>query len=254
MAHTSYTWSTGDTINAATVGTKGMNNLEAQYSQAVTDFGLNQAVGSGSSPSFAGLTLTGALTSNSVTPIDASGNLVVGAAKNLIANSLNIIEGNTGYNREPKNVMFRAYTGASQSFPSNAATKVTFSGKTWDPNSVFDAVTNYHFNAPVNGYYLLTARIAFVPASTPTASWSPQFLMSKNESYLTTIGWDQCFIQTSLAGQYLSMKIVTIAYLLSTDNVECYVYQPAAATCSLNITTTTDLGENNFEAHLLAKN
>ena len=37
MAHTTFTWNQGDQVNAATVGTKGMNNLESQYNQILTD-------------------------------------------------------------------------------------------------------------------------------------------------------------------------------------------------------------------------
>ena len=47
MAHTTFTWNQGDQVNAATVGTKGMNNLESQYNQILTDLaaGIATAIG-----------------------------------------------------------------------------------------------------------------------------------------------------------------------------------------------------------------
>lgn len=65
MPYTKHTWHDHTDLDPEIITAAKLNNLETQYDEIVADY-LDQAVKTGSSPSFAGLTLTGALTARAI--------------------------------------------------------------------------------------------------------------------------------------------------------------------------------------------
>lgn len=59
------------------------------------------------------------------------------------------------------NVKARAYLGTNQTLTTATTTKVQLNTESYDVGGDFDNATNYRFTIPVNGYYLINAKVKF---------------------------------------------------------------------------------------------
>ncbi len=116
-------WNQGDQVNAATVGTKGMNNLESQYNQILTDLaaGIATAIGTTGIGTFGQLNIGSneiltpngiiipsgmyikLLTSSGWNLIGSNGSIDLPSGATLEYNS-NLVLDSSGYNANQKNL------------------------------------------------------------------------------------------------------------------------------------------------------
>lgn len=124
----------------------------------------------------------------------------------------------SGYVSQPSQSRARAYrAGTNQGISDQTFTKVQLNGESFDNRSEFDAGTNYRFTPSVEGYYLVSAMVAYW---TTVADKAAVALIYKNGSEYSRSS------AHSTNGNYgVSTAISDIVYLNgSGDYVELYTW------------------------------
>ena len=149
MAHTTFTWTNGDTPVAGSIGSKGFNNLEEQYNKMFADL-----------PSW--------LTANGLT-----------------INGANIIS-TTGYIQAPLNVGASVYPSANPiNVPYGTQYVIPFDTEHFDPNGNFNNTntgTPYSYSCPVAGKYRVSGQVTANAA--PATSFTAQILVNGSPARL----------------------------------------------------------------------
>jgi hypothetical protein len=126
---------------------------------------------------------------------------------------------------------FRAKMSAQQSGVAlNTATKVIFDSEDFDPDSCYDATTNYRFTPNKSGYYQITTTMNYDQGSVTTI----QNMIYKNgskDSAVFTSSAAECFTTTNL-----------IYFNGTTDYVEAYVQFAGTATRSVLVANSSFSG------------
>jgi hypothetical protein len=138
--YSSVTWTTGDVITEAKLDAMVAND-QAHDSHAANGLSLNNNTGFYMKDSGG--------TARACVNVDASNNLVIGDG--------------TNFNEVQVKVMSKckAYLSGSQNnIADDTNVKVTLNAETYDIGGDFDT-SNNRFTAPVTGYYLVTAGVAF---------------------------------------------------------------------------------------------
>lgn len=137
-----------------------------------------------------------------------------------------------------------AYMGSSQlNLTSGSATKVVFDTENYDPGSNYDPATNYRFTAPVDGYYLIDARITWLGSSVVLDKRYTMFIYKNGAS----VAWT--FNHASLVTA-LSSQITEILSLSATNYIEIFARQDSGVN-----TVDLDGGSaplSTFDVHLLS--
>ena len=137
-----------------------------------------------------------------------------------------------------------ARMGSSQlNLTSGSATKVVFDTENYDPGSNYDPATNYRFTAPVDGFYLIDARITWLGSSVVLDKRYTMFIYKNGGS----VAWT--FNHASLVTA-LSSQITEILSLSANDFIEIYARQDSGVD-----TVDLDGGSaplSTFDVHLLS--
>lgn len=149
---------TGSSSITSVVWTRG-TNVAHTTGVAIVDYTTGTAFNMMSAGILKQHTQTGTHTGLTTDTMNASGNAVVGGTLGVTgATTLTGAVGGAGYSIATMSnpYKFSAVAGA-QSIPGSFTfTKVQFTGKAFDTNNNFDAVTNFRFTAPIAGFYFFT--------------------------------------------------------------------------------------------------
>jgi len=137
-----------------------------------------------------------------------------------------------------------AYMGSNQlNLTSGSATKVVFDTENYDPGSNYDPTTNYRFTAPVDGFYLVDARITWLGSSLVVDKRYTMFIYKNGAS----VAWT--FNHASLVTA-ISSQITEILELSAGNYIEIYARQDSGVD-----TVDIDGGSaqlSTFDVHLLS--
>jgi hypothetical protein len=172
------------------------------------------------------------LTTPSISTIDAKGDLLAGTADNTIGrlaigtnNQVLTADSSTATGMKwataasTTGPIFRAYRSATQT-PTNATyVKIQFNTESFDPDSRYDAATNFRFTPNVAGYYTSTIRINW---TTEAGNGYAAFYVNGNN--------------VSTGGRGTGFTETTDTFYLngSTDYLEAYVYTTSNSSIGAN--------------------
>jgi hypothetical protein len=127
----------------------------------------------------------------------------------------------------PATIVARYATNAGQSIPNNAVTIVDFGTLVYDTHSAVTTGAAWHFHAPVNGYYAISAEVMFEATNTWVDGEYSDLEFYKNGVQLSTP--DVKTNYPASGGQYMQLGGSDIIYLAANETLDVRVYQGSGA-------------------------
>lgn len=120
--------------------------------------------------------------------------------------------------------VFSAYRSGAQSITTTTWTKVQVNAETFDPDSAFDATTNYRFQPTVAGYYRINGAVNFTSTGSVMACGAAIY---KNGAIASPPSY------APLSG-VAAMSVSTLVYLNgSSDYVELWAHLNSSGTINI---------------------
>ena len=132
----------------------------------------------------------------------------------------------------PATIVARYTTNAGQSIPNNANTIVDFGTLVYDTHSVVTTGAAWHFHAPVNGYYAVSAAILFSSTNTWADAEGGELQLYKNGAAYSRLDWKDNY--GSASSIYMQLSGSDLVYLAATETLDIRVWQISGAALALH--------------------